>query len=86
MRLLLSDGLLDLASLLCLLWSEPALGSVGLDVVLAVNVCRVDAGLLEGVIDSLLHLLLLGLLDGHLALPLDNLCRAVGGGDGHRIH
>ena len=70
--LLCADGLDDLAGLGSLLRSEPSLGSVGLDVVLAVNVCRVDAGLLEGGVNCLLDLLFLGLLNGNLLLVVKN--------------
>ena len=54
--------------------------------VFAVAVCGVDAGLAQRSVNCLLDLLFLGLLDGHLALLLDNLCRAVGCGNGDRIH
>ena len=72
------DGLDDLTGLLCLLWSDPTLGGVGLDVILAVNVGRIDADLLESGLDSLLVHLVLCLLDSELALLLNHLSRAVG--------
>ena len=71
------DGLDDLTGLLSLLWSDPTLGGVGLDVILAVNVGRIDADLLESGLDSLLNHLVLGLLNRKLALPLNHLSRAV---------
>ena len=76
----------DLAGLVGLLGGDPALGSVGLDVVLAVNVGGVDAGLLEGGVNGLLYLLVLGLLDGHGALGLQHLCGDGFGIHSHRVH
>ena len=81
-----ADGLDDLAGLGSLLGGDPALGGVGLDVILGVNVCRVDTSLLEGSLDSLLNLLFLGLLDSDFELVVDDLLRAVSLGDGYRAH
>ena len=84
--LLGGDGLDDLTGLLSLLWSDPTLGGVGLDVILAVNVGRIDADLLESGLDSLLNHLVLCLLDSELALLLNHLSRAVGRRDRDRVH
>ena len=63
---------------LCLgnvLGCDPALGHVALHVVFAVHVGRVDAGLLQGVVNSLAHLLFLGLLNSHLVLLVEDALR-----------
>ena len=54
--------------------------------ILAVYVGRIDAGLLEGCVNSLLNLLLLGLLDCHLKFVVKNLLGAVLSADGYRVH
>lgn len=69
--LLCRNSLDDLACLLSLLWSEPAFCCIGLDVSLAVNMCRVDAGLVESRVYSLLNQLFLGLVDSDLKLVVD---------------
>ena len=81
-----ADGLDDLAGLVCLLGSEPALGGVGLDVSLAVNVGGIDTGLGKGGVDGLLDKLFLGLLGSDLELIVDDLLRAPGRGDSDRVH
>lgn len=72
------DGLDDLTGLLSLLRSNPTLCGVRLDVILTVNVGRVDADFLESGLDSLLNHFVLGLLDSELTLLLNHLSRAVG--------
>ena len=82
----LSSLLHDLAATLCVLGGDPALGDVGLDVVLAVEVVGVQTGLLQCNLSGLADLLLLGLLDGDLQLACNNVGGNVITADGNGIH
>ena len=64
---------LDVASLLCLLSGDPALSLVRLDMILAVYVSGVDTGLADSVLNSLVDLVLFGLLNSYRELFLLNL-------------
>ena len=73
--LLLTYSLLDVASLLSLLRSQPTLLCVALDVILRVNVSWVDASLLQSSVNSLLYELFLSLGNSNLELCLLSLLR-----------
>src|SRR3712207_1268119 len=64
----LASGLLNLASLIGLFLSKPALGHVRLDVVVAIYEVRVESGLLQGYYNLALYLLVAGLLHSYLQL------------------
>ena len=76
----------DLASLGCVVLCNPALGDVGLDVVLGVEVVGVEACLLEGCFNGFLDLLLLGLFYSDCDFLVDSGLGNVFAAASHGVH